>query len=665
MSSMGELTFFLGLQVKQKDDEIFISQDKYVADILKKFDFTTVKTASTPMEPNKALIKDAKTEDVDVHLYISMIGSLMYLTTSRSDIIFAIYACARFQVTPKTSHLHAVKRIFRYLKGQPKLGLWYPRDSPFDLEAFFIVIMLELALTENLQQEVINFLAKGLAKQYDWIGCDDTKVLRITLGYNGFKLFFWRYLKLEDSDGISTLPNTEIFEQLALMGNMRKASKGYTGVDIPLFLTMLVQGPILHGEGSTVPFESHHTPLGALTTSQPPLSSPSRIPTRHETEVSQPSSPTHTHVADEAASIGVDVRHGGAATTVTGVDAGHGSAKINKTPSMPHDSPLPRVHTLESNEGRMQQNELIDLITKLTDRVLALETDLQQTKKVYSTAFTKLIMKVKKLEKIVKSTKARRRAKIVVSDDEDVAEDTFKQGRKIDAIDQDPDISLVQHDAEVQGRHEQEIEFETEDISTAETLVYIRRSASKDKDIQAKIEVDEEHTSRGKGKYSEAEKAILLLDLINQRKRHFAQQKAEERRNKPLTQAQQRTYMSNNVKHMRSHTLKTIPKIADESSKGVAEEELKQESSKRQKTGESSKPKEKEDDELTQEDLQQMMIVPVEEVYVEALQGRMLGIRGFYNLMLLVQVSTAEYKSFYCWLKKLLLVKIGENSTKY
>ncbi|GJV64205.1 putative ribonuclease H-like domain-containing protein [Tanacetum coccineum] len=137
MSSMGELTFFLGLQVKQKDDGIFISQDKYVADILKKFDFATVKTASTPMETNKALLKDEEAADVDVHLYRSMIGSLMYLTASRPDIMFVVCACARFQVTPKTSHLHAVKRIFRYLKGHPKLGLWYPRDSPFDLEAFF------------------------------------------------------------------------------------------------------------------------------------------------------------------------------------------------------------------------------------------------------------------------------------------------------------------------------------------------------------------------------------------------------------------------------------------------------------------------------------------------------------------------------------------------
>ncbi|GJS76463.1 putative ribonuclease H-like domain-containing protein [Tanacetum coccineum] len=136
MSSMGELTFFLGLQVMQRDDGIFISQDKYVADILKKFDFVTIKTASTPIETHKALLKDEEAEDVDVHLYRSMIGSLMYLTASRPDIMFVVCACARFQVTPKVSHLHAVKRIFRYLKGQPKLGLWYPKDSPFDLEAF-------------------------------------------------------------------------------------------------------------------------------------------------------------------------------------------------------------------------------------------------------------------------------------------------------------------------------------------------------------------------------------------------------------------------------------------------------------------------------------------------------------------------------------------------
>ncbi|GJX19665.1 putative ribonuclease H-like domain-containing protein [Tanacetum coccineum] len=110
MSSVGELTFLLGLQVKQKEDGIFISQDKYVGEILKKFDFSCIRTAITPMETNKALTKDEDGEDVDVHLYRLMIGSLTYLISSRPDII--------------------------YLKGRPNLGLWYPKDSPFILEAF-------------------------------------------------------------------------------------------------------------------------------------------------------------------------------------------------------------------------------------------------------------------------------------------------------------------------------------------------------------------------------------------------------------------------------------------------------------------------------------------------------------------------------------------------
>ncbi|GJX55809.1 putative ribonuclease H-like domain-containing protein [Tanacetum coccineum] len=104
MSSMRELTFFLGLQVQQKKDGIFIRWNNG--------------------------------EEVDVHMYRSMIGSLMYLTSSRPDIMFAVCGCARYQVNPKVSHLYSMKRIFRYLKGQPKLGLWYPKDSPFDLVAY-------------------------------------------------------------------------------------------------------------------------------------------------------------------------------------------------------------------------------------------------------------------------------------------------------------------------------------------------------------------------------------------------------------------------------------------------------------------------------------------------------------------------------------------------
>ncbi|GKC11659.1 zinc finger, CCHC-type containing protein [Tanacetum coccineum] len=111
---------------------------------------------------------------------------------------------------------------------------------------------------------------------------------------------------------------------------------------------------------------------------------------------------------------------------------------------MPYDSPLPGGHTPGSDEGRLKHDELMELVTKLSDRVVAMEEDLKQTKKTYSTALTKLVLKVKKLEKQVRSGKARRRARIVLSEDEDAAEDPSKQGRKIAQIDTDPTISLVQ-----------------------------------------------------------------------------------------------------------------------------------------------------------------------------------------------------------------------------
>ncbi|GJW28595.1 putative ribonuclease H-like domain-containing protein [Tanacetum coccineum] len=98
-------------------DEYYFSQDKYIAEILKKFDFASVKTASKPIETHKPLVKDEEASDVDVHLYRSMIGSLMYLMASRPDIMFAVCACSKFQVTPKTSHLNAVKRIFSDYAG--------------------------------------------------------------------------------------------------------------------------------------------------------------------------------------------------------------------------------------------------------------------------------------------------------------------------------------------------------------------------------------------------------------------------------------------------------------------------------------------------------------------------------------------------------------------
>ncbi|GJW11828.1 retrovirus-related pol polyprotein from transposon TNT 1-94 [Tanacetum coccineum] len=132
MSMMGELNFFLGLQIKQLDDGIFFNQSKYIKEMLKKFGLEDSKPIKTPMSTETKLTRDEEGESVDNTKYRGMIGSLLYLTASRPDIMFSVCLCARFQEDPKTSHLEAVKRIFRYIKGTTHLGLWYPKGSSIE-----------------------------------------------------------------------------------------------------------------------------------------------------------------------------------------------------------------------------------------------------------------------------------------------------------------------------------------------------------------------------------------------------------------------------------------------------------------------------------------------------------------------------------------------------
>ncbi|XP_042972981.1 uncharacterized protein LOC122304782, partial [Carya illinoinensis] len=136
MSMMGELTFFLGLQIKQAKSETFINQSKYIKELLKKFGMENAKEIGTPMSPSTKLDKDESGKPVDSKIYRGMIGSLLYLTASRPDIMFSVCLCARFQSSPKESHLIAVKRILRYLSGTINLGLWYPKHTSFDLISY-------------------------------------------------------------------------------------------------------------------------------------------------------------------------------------------------------------------------------------------------------------------------------------------------------------------------------------------------------------------------------------------------------------------------------------------------------------------------------------------------------------------------------------------------
>jgi hypothetical protein len=135
MSMMGELTFFLGLQIKQTKEGIFVHQTKYSKELLK-FDMADCKPIATPMATTSSLGPDEDGEEVDQHEYRSMIGSLLYLTASRPDIHFSVCLCARFQASPRTSHHQAVKRIFRYIKSTLEYGIWYSCSSALSVRAF-------------------------------------------------------------------------------------------------------------------------------------------------------------------------------------------------------------------------------------------------------------------------------------------------------------------------------------------------------------------------------------------------------------------------------------------------------------------------------------------------------------------------------------------------
>nr|GEV21792.1 hypothetical protein [Tanacetum cinerariifolium] len=221
MSSMGELIFFLGLQVKQKKDVILINQDKYVAEILKKFGLTEGKSASTPIDTEKPLLKDLDGEDVDVHIYRSMIGSLMYLTSSRPDIMFA---------------------------GKPHLGLWYPKDSPFDLVAYsdsdYAGASLDRKSTTGGCQFLRCRLISWQCKKQIVVATSSTEA-EYVVGASCYAQVLWIQnqmldyrlqalvdkkkvvvteaairdaLHLDDAEGVDCLPNEEIFTKLARMG---------------------------------------------------------------------------------------------------------------------------------------------------------------------------------------------------------------------------------------------------------------------------------------------------------------------------------------------------------------------------------------------------------------------------------------------------------------
>jgi len=143
MSMMGELKFFLGLQIKQTEDKTFIHQSKYVRELLKRFKLDEAKPMSTPMHPTTSLGLDKESSPINITEYRQMIRSLLYLTTSRLDIMLSECLCARFQAGPREVHLSAIKRIFIYLKGTANLGLCYKRRETLNCRDIVMQITQE------------------------------------------------------------------------------------------------------------------------------------------------------------------------------------------------------------------------------------------------------------------------------------------------------------------------------------------------------------------------------------------------------------------------------------------------------------------------------------------------------------------------------------------
>jgi hypothetical protein len=159
---MGELTFFLCIQVKQTKQGTFVHQAKYMKDLMKKFNMAELKPVSTSMSSAASLGPDEDGETVDQREYRSMIGSLLYLTATRPDIQFAMGLCVRFQVSPRSSHQTTVQRVFRYLKHIPKFGIWYSASSSLDLVDFFYADFMGCGIDRKSTYVTYQFLGSSL-----------------------------------------------------------------------------------------------------------------------------------------------------------------------------------------------------------------------------------------------------------------------------------------------------------------------------------------------------------------------------------------------------------------------------------------------------------------------------------------------------------------------
>nr|GEU66777.1 hypothetical protein [Tanacetum cinerariifolium] len=555
----------------KKDAGILINQDKYVADIFKKFDFATVKTASTLIDPNKTLIKDAEAEDTVLHLYRSMIGSLMYLTASRPDIMFAVCACARdlpFDLEAFSDSDYDRASFDRKSKigGCQFLGKrTYGNAEFYQIVDFLTSSTIHYALTVSptiYASYIKQLWATAKSKTVNGVKQIHAKVDGKTVVISESSVRSDLYFN--DEDGITYLSNDEIFENLALMGYERVSTK------------LTFQKAFFSNQWKYLT----HTILHCL-------SSKSTAWNEFSTNLAS---------AVICLAKGEDDRVVWAATTSASLETEQesevntsGSAEDNMECQddltdfilpTPHDSPLSGGHTLEVMRGRNESNRTEELNlfdkgsgeTKVFDYTTAAEKDVNATEPV------SIAGDAVNVASVILDVSAAGPSTSATGPSTSTAGDIFKDKMTTMANTlmvirrkRPRTTSVVIHDVEEEPRRatpppivqsQDKAQFEREQRAAMEKVV---EQKAKDvalieqmEDVQARIDADallaERLQQKEREKFTVNEQARMLVDLIAERKRFFAAQRAEQIRNKPPTKAQLRNKMVTYLKHMGKYT---------------------------------------------------------------------------------------------------------------
>nr|GEU60611.1 hypothetical protein [Tanacetum cinerariifolium] len=472
------------------------------------------KSTSTPIYIEKPLLKDPNGEDVDVYTYRSMISSLMYLTTLRLYIMFTVCACAHFQVTPKASHLYAVKRIFRYLKGKPHLGLWYPKDSPFNLVAYSDSDYVGASLDRKSTTRGCQFLGCKLiswqckkptvvttsSTEAEYVAAAIDEKVGIEVSAVDLKVSAIRLIVTAVSskfllfESIDCLPNEEIFTDLSRMGAKRTSwnefSSSMASAVICLStgrkfnLSKYIFDSLVRNVDSSTKFYMYPQFLQLMIRAQ--VGDLSSHSTKYAFVEGMIVAQQADDVADEgAADVDVDAIPAVEPSIPSPIPTTQLPPPLQELPSTSQVIPTPPPSLIVQPPSPQQQQPLqhlhdakisIDLLHTLLETYTTLTKrfkHLEQDKIVQTLEITKLKQRVKKLERRnkLKVSKLRRLKRVgttqrVDTSDVTVMDDVSKQGKIIATIDADKDVTLKDVDVvakEVDVEKTVEIEENTDD----------------------------------------------------------------------------------------------------------------------------------------------------------------------------------------------------------